>query len=170
MKKSLPPVVDSNTRAIVLGTMPGEQSLLLQQYYSNPSNQFWRLMSAVLSANVPEDYNSRVSFLLHYGIGLWDVLESCERNGSSDSAIREERPNKLTPLLNAFPSIRCVAFNGGKASECFRRSSEELPGEIEQLFLPSSSGAPGKYVKPLKAKINDWKILRQVVGKGSPKG
>src|SRR3954464_11650666 len=92
-KLGLPPVADENSRVLVLGSLPGDESLRLQQYYANPSNQFWSLLEGVFGAPVGSDYDERLRFLANHRVALWDVLQSAERRGSGDDAITRERPN-----------------------------------------------------------------------------
>lgn len=121
MIQCLEPIVDERAKLFILGSMPGEQSLQLQQYYANPRNHFWRLMSEVLGCSLQGGYEERVKRLQEHGIALWDVLAECEREGSLDSAIRGERANDIGALLVRYSSIRAVCFNGGKAEQSFKR-------------------------------------------------
>src|SRR3954447_19874076 len=89
LKRSFAPVADSNTRVLVLGSLPGEESLARRQYYAHPRNHFWRLVGAVIGADlVPLPYEARLEALLAAGIGLWDTVGSATRRGSLDGAIR----------------------------------------------------------------------------------
>src|SRR3954464_7251471 len=114
-KLGLPPVADENSRVLVLGSLPGDESLRLQQYYANPSNQFWSLLAGVFGAPVGSSYEPRLAYLQARGIALWDVLQSADRRGSGDNAIRRERANDFVALFTEFPDLRRVAFNGTKA-------------------------------------------------------
>jgi len=92
LKLSFPPIADSSCVCLILGSMPGEESLRRQQYYGHPRNAFWR----IINENLPNrSYEDRCSFLLAHGIALWDVLKSAHRQGSLDSAIRNEKPNEF---------------------------------------------------------------------------
>lgn len=100
--------------------MPGKQSLEKQQYYGNPRNHFWPIMSELLETEVPDDYVKRIALLKHNAIGLWDTIETCEREGSLDAAIRNEKPNDFQTLFEEYPNIQLVLFNGAKAFEVFK--------------------------------------------------
>lgn len=106
------PIVDGDCRVLVLGTMPGVASLQKQQYYGHPRNAFWPIMAALTEEALPEEYQARKLMLLRHGIALWDVCQSCEREGSLDSNILCEHPNPIVPLLKSTLSIRALAFNG----------------------------------------------------------
>ncbi|MFN3389918.1 MAG: DNA-deoxyinosine glycosylase, partial [Allosphingosinicella sp.] len=96
LKRSFPPVVDANTRVLVLGSLPGEQSLARAQYYAHPRNHFWRLIGAVAGVELAAlAYPERLEALRAARIGLWDTVGSARRTGSLDGAIRDHRPNAL---------------------------------------------------------------------------
>ena len=158
--KSFEPVVDANTRVLVLGTVPGEESLRRGQYYANPANQLWRIIYALFDARPAPAYEQKISFIREHGVGLWDVLREAERAGSLDSAIRGEVANDFRPLLEDYPNIRCLAFNGGKSAKLFRRHIKyQLPQNLQRIVLPSTSPTPGLYVKNYEEKLEDWAIL-----------
>jgi hypoxanthine-DNA glycosylase len=76
-KRSFPPVVDADTRLLVLGSLPGDRSLAAARYYAHPQNQFWQLMSAVIDVDLPSlDYDARLAALRTARVGLWDVVAS----------------------------------------------------------------------------------------------
>jgi len=160
-KRGLDPVVDDRSRVLILGTLPGDKSLRLQQYYCEPRNQFWRLISEVFGASPGRSYSERLELLASCGVGLWDVLESAERAGSSDSAIINPRPNDFADFFANFPALRRIAFNGAKAETLWRRHvavRTDGPHEsVATVRLPSSSGSPGRYVLPFEKKVVRWK-------------
>ena len=82
-----PPVFDSGSRILILGSMPGEASLAAGQYYAHPRNAFWPLIAGVLGVSMPVDYADRLAMLQASGVALWDVIARCKRQGSLDSAI-----------------------------------------------------------------------------------
>ena len=157
LKRSFPPVADARTRLLVLGSLPGEQSLAQARYYANPRNQFWRLIGAVIEADLtPLPYAERVEALLGAGIGLWDVIGSATRRGSLDGAIREIRTNPLAGLVEQLPMLQAVAFNGGKSAGL---GLKQLAGsELALVALPSSSPA---YTLAFEAKLGQWRQLRR---------
>ncbi|AGK56408.1 G:T/U mismatch-specific DNA glycosylase-like protein [Hyphomicrobium denitrificans 1NES1] len=166
-KYSFPPIVAPDARLLILGTLPGEESLRLQQYYGHPRNHFWPLIAAIFGEAVPADYAERVKLLKRNRCALWDVLESAERSGSSDAAIRNATSNPFAAFFADYPNIRTIAFNGQKARELFRRHVVR-PGHVsEQDFttidLPSSSPL---YTKSLEEKLSVWraKLLTTVSG------
>ena len=161
LKRSFAPVVDANTRILVLGSLPGEASLRAGQYYANPRNQFWRLMESVVAAPLAAlPYEARLATLLSAGVGLWDVIRSASRSGSLDADIRDHQPNALAELVATLPSLRAVAFNGGKASALGR----QLLGDARALALvplPSSSPA---HTAAFDSKRLRWSELRGLLG------
>ncbi|MEP9402270.1 DNA-deoxyinosine glycosylase [Sphingomonas sp. VNH70] len=135
-KASFPPVVDAATRVLILGSLPGDASLRAARYYAHPQNQFWRLLSPVVGADLPAlPYDARLAALLAAGVGLWDVVASATRPGSSDAAIRDAAANDVGALVAGLPKLRLVAFNGGTAW----KHGRALVGGVATLLLPSSS-------------------------------
>ncbi len=135
-KASFPPVVAPTTRVLILGSLPGDASLAAARYYAHPQNQFWRLLSPVVGVDLTTlPYDARLVALLHAGIGLWDVVASATRPGSSDAAIRDAAANDVAALVATLPDLRLVAFNGGTAW----KHGRALVGDIATLQLPSSS-------------------------------
>ena len=156
LKRSFAPVVDRETRLLVLGSLPGEQSLARAQYYANPRNHFWTLMSGVLDVDlVSLGYQERLSALLSHKVGLWDVVASAERSGSLDGAIRGHTANALPELARGLPKLRAVAFNGGKSAAI--GTAQLGATDLDLVQLPSSSPA---YTLPLSAKQTEWMKLR----------
>jgi len=156
MKRSFPPVVDANTRVLVLGSLPGEASLAARQYYGHPRNLFWPLMSRIVETDlVPLAYEARLSTLLAAGVGLWDVVEAAHREGSLDAAIRDHQPNDLAQLVSELPALRAVGFNGGTSA---RIGLPLLVGaSLALVRLPSSS--PAYASRSFEEKLEDWMQL-----------
>jgi TDG/mug DNA glycosylase family protein len=157
LKRSFPPVADDRTRVLVLGSLPGEESLARREYYGNPRNHFWRLMSEVVGAElVPLAYEDRLRALLEAGIGLWDTVGAASRRGSLDGAIRGHQVNALPELVAGLPALRAVGFNGGKsASLGMKQLADEQ--RLALIALPSSSPA---YTLAFEAKREAWLRLR----------
>ncbi len=156
-KRCFDPVVDERTRLLVLGSLPGEQSLAQQQYYGNRQNRFWSLMSEVVGVElVALDYGARLHTLLEHGVGLWDVVAEAHRQGSLDSAIRDRADNDLLGLLARFPGIHTIAFNGATAGKLGVKVLGAHAARYRIVDLPSSSPA---YTKPYGEKLARWAVL-----------
>ena len=127
--------VPASPRILILGTMPGKESLRLQQYYANSSNRFWKIIAKAADKPLPEDYSKRLRLLDQLHIALWDVYASAERKGSLDSNIKNGEQNDVQSLINSNPSIKKVLFNGGKA---YRKALDYGCLNVE---MPSTSSA-----------------------------
>jgi len=158
LKRSFPPVVDERVRVLVLGSLPGEESLARAQYYANPRNQFWRLMGAVVERDLSAlGYDKRLHALLECRVGLWDVIGSATRSGSLDAAIRDHSANDLLALAQSLPDLQAIAFNGGTSARLGQRALGEA-GNWERIALPSSSPA---YTLSFDKKLDAWLTLRR---------
>lgn len=144
IKKSLEPVAAEGARLLILGSMPGEESLRRQEYYGYPRNHFWTLIADITESGKPDNYPSKISMAMKNGIALWDVIGSCTREGSLDTNIRDERPNSLLTLIDRTGSLRAVFFNGQKAAGTFKKyfgfTVLEERG-LDYRIMPSTSPA-----------------------------
>jgi hypoxanthine-DNA glycosylase len=114
-------------------------SLLAQQYYAHPHNQFWALLSEVINEDlVDKTYPERLACLKANRIGLWDVIADCQRVGSLDTAIRQAQPNQFTVLRQQCPQLMRVCFNGKTSG---RFAAQFAAAGYDTLVLPSSSPA-----------------------------
>ena len=154
---SFPPIIDQRSRILILGSMPGVESLRLQQYYANSRNQFWKILYELFDTRANEVYEDRVSFIKDHKIALWDVIASCYREGSLDSKIRDEKVNDFSALFKAYPDLKTVMFNGGKAYESYKRwIGFGMPPDITFQKLTSSSPAN---TKRYEEKLREWSII-----------
>lgn len=151
-----PPVWRADAQTLVLGSMPGVASLHAQRYYAHPRNQFWPLLGGLLGFDPTQDYATRLRSLLDAGIALWDVLGSCERPGSLDSAIHPNsvRVNDLPGLAAGLPGLRRILFNGRTAHALFKRHVPWSRSDVRLLPLPSTS--PAHAGLSLEAKRVAW--------------
>lgn len=160
VKFGLPPVARADARLFILGSLPGDASLSAQRYYAHPTNQFWRLVGQAIGEDLHSpSYEERLHRLAERRIGLWDVIGSASRHGSLDQAIRSADHNRLDQLLDDFPQLQALAFNGSTAASAGRR----LLGTTDRLRLidlPSSSAAN---TRPFAKKARAWAILAQFV-------
>lgn len=160
-KRCFDPVVDNRTRLLILGSLPGEKSLVLQEYYGNRQNRFWALMSEVIGVQlVPLAYSSRLKALLEHGVGLWDVVAEAQRQGSLDSNIKARDDNDLLGLLARYPYIKAIGFNGGTAARLGGKVLGERASAYQIVELPSSSPA---YTLSYAEKALRWLALRDTL-------
>ncbi|TRX15945.1 DNA-deoxyinosine glycosylase [Flavobacterium franklandianum] len=157
LKYSFSPISHPNATVLILGTMPGAQSLALQQYYGHPRNAFWKIIFSVLETPFATDYEQRKSILLENRIALWDVLEACVREGSLDSAIEQEVPNDFDSFLKAHLNIKHIYFNGQKAANFFKQHIA-VSDSYHQATLPSTS--PANAGMSFEKKLLEWEIIR----------
>ena len=156
LKRSFPPVVNTGTRILILGSLPGEESLSRGRYYANPRNQFWLLIGDVIGIDLkPLDYQERLATLLAARVGLWDSIGSATRQGSLDGAIRDVTANPLRALVAELPALRAIGFNGGRSAAVGMKQLAQAGPEL--VPLPSSSPA---YTLPLCDKQARWRSLR----------
>jgi hypoxanthine-DNA glycosylase len=158
--QGLPPIADRYARVLILGSMPGEASLAAGEYYAFRHNQFWRIAGEIFGFEPDAPYARRKSALKKARVALWDVLESCVRPGSLDSAIRADsmRVNDFAAFLAAHRDIRRVCFNGRKAESAWRRHvAPTLPKtrRLEYRLLPSTS--PAHAGMGYLAKLRVWR-------------
>lgn len=136
------PMSAPDARILILGSMPGAASLEAGQYYAHPRNAFWRVMGALYGAGPERPYPDRVRYLQARGVAVWDVLQSCVREGSLDTNIRAEAPNDFAAFFAAHPKIARIGLNGGKAAASFRKfAARSCPAGVQAVTLPSTSPA-----------------------------
>jgi TDG/mug DNA glycosylase family protein len=160
LSQGFPPVARPDARVLILGSMPGVASLEAGQYYAFPRNVFWKIMGDLLGAGPQLDYLSRLQKLKDHHIALWDVIHTCFRPGSLDSAISETGmdTNDFNDFFKAHPHISHVYFNGQKGADLFKkRVMPGLAGDYEYLVLPSTS--PANAAKSYAAKLEAWSVL-----------
>ena len=136
---SIEPVFDTESRVLILGTMPSPKSREVQFYYGHPQNRFWRVLAAVLGEEVPRSVPEKKAMLLRHRIALWDVLAECEITGASDSSIRNPVANDLSVVLDHAP-VQAVFTTGATAWKLYTRLQKPHTG-IEAVRLPSTSPA-----------------------------
>jgi len=164
---SFAPLARADARVLILGSMPGAESLRRQEYYAHPQNQFWPIMGQLFGAGRDVPYAERVDMLLERGIAVWDVLKHCEREGSLDSAIvrGSEAINDFVPFFAAHPSIRAVFFNGVKSETLFKTHVRVMLGARADALsferLPSTS--PTSASVPPAAKARAWHRIKEQV-------
>jgi TDG/mug DNA glycosylase family protein len=157
--RGLGPVVDDRSRVLILGTMPGSESLNREEYYADPKNQFWNIVYEVFGSETARTYKERVSFILARRIALWDVLKYCERKGSLDRGINGGAPNDFHSFFTKHPGIKHIFFNGDEARRLFKNMVHLDPEvKLGLELLPSSSGTNTHI--DVELKVKRWKVIR----------
>ena len=163
-----PPVMDKFVRVLILGSMPGNASLAKNEYYGLPHNAFWRIMGDLFGAGLYLPYSERLKVLTGRGIALWDVLDSCHRPGSLDSAIddRTAKANNFEILFRDHRTITHVFFNGRKAANLFAKrilpTIEDEQAAKTFVTLPSTS--PALAAMTYEEKLEQWTVVKAALG------
>ena len=145
--------MDRRVTRLILGSFPSAASLAAGQYYAHPRNQFWRLVGDLVGETLADrPYEARLVRLLAHGVGLWDVLDACDREGSLDASITNSRPNAFTRLKRRAPLLKDVAFNGGTAG---RFAPVFAAAGYSTTVLPSSS--PAHAGRTYEQKLAIWR-------------
>ena len=158
------PIIDENSKILILGTLPGQKSINNNEYYSDTRNQFWKILSSIFDKDlVILKYKEKIAFLRENHIALWDVYESAERKNSDDKNIRNGKLNDFKGLLKRYPNIEKILVVGDKAQKAFekylkindiQRTLNFENTKCNYTYLPSSSG--GNPI-PKESKIDIWK-------------
>ncbi len=162
MKKhvtGLGPVIDKKAKILILGSMPGEQSLTKKKYYANERNHFWEIISQVLGKSDPVGYRERKKLLHDNKIALWDVIMSCSREGSSDDTITSVRPNDIRGLLKKYHKIEAIFLNGETAYKIFKDHFSDIGVHFGYLASTSSLNTQRMHLK-----IEEWKSILNYIG------
>ncbi len=152
----IPPVFDENSKVLILGSFPSVRSREEGFFYGHPQNRFWKVTSSVFGENTPSGTGEKKEFLLRNHIALWDVIGSCEINGSSDSSIRNATVNDVSLILNT-ANIRSVYLNGRKAYQLYQKYMFPRTGR-EGICLPSTS--PANAAWSTEKLTEAWKIIK----------
>lgn len=147
-KTSLSPIADHNSRVLILDTMPGEKSLILQQYYACKSNFFWKILFKVFKVPNITDYRLKKQLLFKHGIALWNVLEFGEQKANGEYSVTSETPNDFYTFFQNHPKITRIIFNGNNAADFYAQHVGYFNG-LAMEILPSTSA------------LNTWKSFEE---------
>ena len=153
---NIPPVFDENSRILILGSFPSVKSREAEFFYGHPQNRFWKVTAAVFGCDVPQTTEEKENFLLKNHIALWDVVSSCEVEGSADSSIKNVVPNDISVILNT-AEIRQIFVNGKTAEKYYNKYIRPTVGR-EAICLPSTS--PANAMKKVEDLIREWSIIK----------
>lgn len=153
---SFDPIVDSRTKILILGSIPSVKSLEKIEYYGNKQNQFWKILFSIFDTSfLAQSYEQKKDFLLDNGVGLWDVVRNCEREGSLDIAIKNQEINDFDSFFKAHPQITTLLFNGKIAYQFFYKKYGLIKG-ITYYVMPSTSPAN---TMSFEKKLKEWSVL-----------
>lgn len=148
----IPPVFDRQSKVLILGSFPSVKSREAQFFYGHPLNRFWKVTSKVFGVPEPRTVEEKKCFLLSHGIAVWDVIASCDIEGSSDSSIKNVVPNDLTKILSV-TDIRTIFVNGKTAEKFYNKYIKDTIGR-EAVCLPSTS--PANAAWSLERLVESW--------------
>ena len=154
------PIANKNSRILILGTMPSEESLRRQERYGHKSNQFWRIIFTLFDKPLPDNYEEKITLLTENNIAIWDVLHSCEGSGSLDSDIKNEKPNNFNKFFKEYSQINHIFFTSQKAAE-FYKKYVGFDSDKTYITLPSPSSANARM--RLAEKIDKWHVLKDTI-------
>lgn len=165
---SLAAVAQADAQVLILGSMPGRQSLAQQQYYAHPRNAFWKITANLFDFNSDASYADKLLFLQQHKLALWDVIQSCERHGSLDSNIKNISiiSNDFAGFFSLHPKIKHIFFNGSLAYQQYQQRVKPQLSEVLQSLpctrLPSTS--PAMASLSFEQKLIIWSAIKQVLG------
>lgn len=143
MLHTIAPVFDENARTLILGSFPSVISREQQFFYGHPQNRFWPLLAALFESKIPQTLAEKRALLLENGLALWDVIASCDIEGSADSSIRNVVPNDQSIILGGAQITR-IFTNGGTADALYRKYCMGKTG-LTARCLPSTSPANARF-------------------------
>ncbi|KUI43150.1 DNA-deoxyinosine glycosylase [Mycobacterium sp. IS-1590] len=149
------PILGARPHTLILGNMPSVMSLEAHQYYGNPRNAFWRIAADIFGFGADAPYEQRCAALTDHGFAVWDVLRSCRREGSLDSAVKPESmvANDFQRFFDEHPTIALVLFNGAAAEKNYIRLGS-VAKDLRYRRLPSTSPAQ---TMPFVEKLAIWR-------------
>lgn len=157
--QSFAPVADRRAEILILGSMPGRDSLAAGQYYAHPRNLFWKIMAALLGVDPQAPYRGRLKALRDSRIALWDVIHSCRREGSLDADIERGsvRPNAFAAFFRAHPHIHKVFFNGSTAEAKYVEHVMPAVKSLALVYARLPSTSPAHASLSYEKKLAAWR-------------
>ena len=156
MHHPFPPFYNTDSKILILGSFPSVASRMGGFYYHHPHNRFWKVISSLTHASLPNTIEEKKDLLSKHKIALWDVIDSCERKGSLDSEIKNEEANQIEELLEDYPNIKAIFCNGGKSY----KNLQKILGKnykIPVFLLPSTSPL---HTVSFEKKLEEWKKIK----------
>lgn len=154
-KHEIPPVYDENSKILILGSFPSVKSRENHFFYHHPQNRFWRVLAAIVGCDTPNSIEEKKEFLLKNNIAVWDVIASCEIEGSSDSSIKNVVVNDFSLIMDN-ANIKQIFCNGGKSFDLYKKYCQKTTN-LKAIKLPSTSPANARF--SLDKLIDEWSII-----------
>lgn len=150
------PLYDKNSKILILGSFPSQKSREQMFFYGHPQNRFWKVMATIFESEIPKTVEEKRKFILTNRLALWDVIASCDIEGSSDNSIKNVVPNDLSIILS-LANIKQIFVNGKTAEKYYNKY---IAKQIEQeaICLPSTS--PANAAWSLERLVDAWKIIK----------
>lgn len=136
------PVFDENSKVLILGSFPSVKSRQIDFYYGNKQNRFWKMLCGYFGEEIPPTTERKKAFLSRRKIALWDMVVSCEIEGSADASVKNAEVADLSQVL-ARANIRKILLNGALAYKLFTENYADLP--VAYAKMPSTSPANPRY-------------------------
>ena len=155
------PIFDSRSRVLILGSFPSVTSREQNFYYGHPQNRFWRLLATICNEDTPFTTEQKKALCLTHGIALWDVIQSCEIEGSSDSSIKNVKVNDLSVILDNC-GINQIFVNGSTAYKLFAKYQQKEIGRTA-IKLPSTS--PANAAWSFERLYSEWQVIEEYIQK-----
>jgi len=159
-KSSFEPISTADTTILILGTMPGDKSLELGEYYGHSSNRFWKIIATITNNELPLTYVAKKELLRKSNIGVWDVVHQANRKGSLDIAIKDEEPNDLDSFIAKHKNLKVIGFNGAKSQVLFDTYFDRK-SDVNYIALPSTS--PANAGMNFESICNHWRQLLTII-------
>ena len=157
VKHTFEPVYDENSKILILGSLPSVKSREQGFYYGHPQNRFWKVLAGLLKWEEPVTIEEKKKMLLENKIAIWDVLESCDIQGSSDSSIKNAVAADIPGLLEK-TKIEKIYVNGTTAGKYYKKYLYPLTG-VEAVVLQSTSPLNCRY--NLEKLTVNWSVILQ---------
>jgi TDG/mug DNA glycosylase family protein len=150
------PVFNKDSKILILGSLPSVKSRANGFYYGHPQNRFWKVIAGIYNCKVPNSVEEKKGMLLNNNIAIWDVIQSCDIIGSSDSSIKNVEPADLSIILKQC-NIKRIYANGKTSGKLYRKFSQNVIGR-DIIELPSTSPANAAF--NLERLIKQWEIIK----------
>ena len=150
---NIEPVYNENSKILILGSFPSVRSREMQFFYGHPQNRFWKVLAMLTNEETPQTILQKKDFLIRNKIAVWDVIQSCQITGSSDSSIKNAVPNDISLILKT-ADIKQIFTNGGTAHKLYRKHISN-----DDIKLPSTSPANAAF--SVERLVNEWDIIKK---------